>query len=260
MPESNQLSTEVLPARHNVVTVVLPDDRPGANGDHAFVVLLGADYAGKSSTMSQLAGAPSGWELLSTDHAFVAGGYALVSRLRRDVVKEVLPALGREYSPDFMASMLQTAVVHLRDRIRRNTSGRPILVDSYYYKILAKCRLAGVADNPMFAWWRSFPQPRRVVYLEVAPQTAWRRSERGGEANRLEHYGERPDRASFEFFQADLRKLMLEEVRHLPVTVIEEQVSVARTAQAVREVLAHEANKANEHCENQEGNEAHDRR
>lgn len=192
--------------------------------------------------MSQLAASPSGWELASTDHAFVADEHALISRLRRDVVKDVLPSLGRDYSPDFMVSVLQTAVVHLRDRIRLSTSGRPILVDSYYYKILAKCRLSGVADNPMFAWWRSFPQPRRVVYLEVAPQTAWQRSGQGEAANRLEHYGERPDRASFEAFQADLRKLLLEEVNHLPVTVIEEQSSVDRTAQALREVLTHEAN------------------
>jgi thymidylate kinase len=235
--------------------VVLPEDQPGASGDRAFVVLLGADFAGKSSTMSHLAASPSGWELVSTDHAFLADEHALVSRLRRDAFTDVLPSLGRAYSPDFMATMLQTAVIHLRDSIRRSTSRRPILVDSYYYKFLAKCRLSGVADNPMFAWWRSFPQPRRVVYLDVATQTAWRRSGQGGEANRLEHYGDRPDRASFEAFQADLRKLLLEEVSHLPVTVIEERNGVARTAQAVREVLAHEAN---EYYKDRRGDEAHE--
>jgi thymidylate kinase len=208
--------------------------------DPAFVVLLGADYAGKSSTMSALAASPSRWQLVSTDDAFVASGHALIPRLRRAVFGDVLPALGRDYSPELMASVLQVAVVHLRDRIRRSASQGPALVDSYYYKILAKCRLAGVEDNPMFAWWRSFPRPRRVIYLDVTPETAWLRSREGTAANRLEHYGERPDRLSFATFQTHLREAMLEEIRHVPVSVIEEQRGVARTARAVREVLAHE--------------------
>ncbi|BCB75179.1 hypothetical protein GCM10022251_34630 [Phytohabitans flavus] len=208
--------------------------------DPEFVVLLGADYAGKSATMSALAAARSPWHLVSTDDAFVPSRHALISRLRRAVLGDVLPALGRDYSPDLMASVLQVAVVHLRDRIRRSASRGPTLVDSYYYKILAKCRLAGVEDNPMFAWWRSFPQPRRVIYLDVAPDTAWMRCQEGSVTNRLEHYGDHPDRVSFATFQTHLREAMLEEVRHLPVSVIKEQGSVARTARAVREVLASE--------------------
>lgn len=208
--------------------------------DYAFVVLLGADYAGKSATMSALAAAPSGWELVSTDDAFVADRHALIPRLRRAVVGDVLPALGRDYSPELMASVLQVAVVHLLDRIRRGASHGPVLVDSYYYKILAKCRLAGVPDNPMFAWWRSFPRPRRVIYLDVSPETAWLRSREGTSVNRLEHYGEHPDRASFARFQTHLREAMWDEIRQLPVSVIDEQRSVARTAEAVREVLADE--------------------
>lgn len=209
-----------------------------AAADPAFVVLLGPDYAGKSATMTALAASPSPWQLVSTDDAFVPSRHALIPRLRRAVIGDVLPALGRDYSPELMASVLQVAVIHLRDRIRRSATRGPTLVDSYYYKILAKCRLAGVEDNPMFAWWRTFPQPRRVIYLDVAPDTAWLRCQEGSAANRLEHYGDRPDRASFATFQTHLREAMLEEVRELPVSVIEEQGSVARTARAVREVLA----------------------
>ncbi|MEJ8642015.1 hypothetical protein WKI68_12145 [Streptomyces sp. MS1.HAVA.3] len=113
-------------------------------------------------------------------------------------------------------------------------------MDSYYYKLLAKCRLAGAGDNPMFDWWRSFPQPRRVVYLEVSPETAWRRSREGARLNRLEHYGDVPDRDAFERYQGDLRKTMREEIRDLPVTVIEEHRDPARTAAEIRKVLAHE--------------------
>lgn len=208
--------------------------------DPLFFVLLGPDYAGKSTTMSMLAGGPSPCRFVSVDDCFLGPGHGLISRLRRQLVAETLPALGTGYSADFAATLLQTAVVHLRDQVLAGDCRRPALVDSYYYKILAKCRLAGSTDHPMFGWWRSFPQPRRVLYLDVAPRTAWQRSRAGAAANRLEHYGDRPDRAGFEAFQRDLGGLLREEVRHLPVTVIGERAGAAGAAAAVREVLADE--------------------
>lgn len=49
------------------------------------------------------------------------------------------------------------AVLHLRDQVSARNTETPALVDSYYHKVLAKCRLAGLEDNPMLGWWRSFP-------------------------------------------------------------------------------------------------------
>ncbi|MFI1102947.1 hypothetical protein [Streptomyces melanogenes] len=192
--------------------------------------------------MSRLAGGPEPVRVVSVDDRFLADRHALIGRLRRDVVKDVAAPDGA-YSPDFMASMLQTAVVHLRDQLLTAADaadGRPLLVDSYYYKILAKCRLAGVRENPMYDWWRSFPQPRHVVYLKVSPHEAWRRSRRGTRLNSLEHYGERANRTSFERYQTDLEKLMWDEIRSLPVTVVEQQNSPERTADAVREAVCHD--------------------
>lgn len=209
-------------------------------GRQDFFVLLGPDYAGKSSALAELARSEYPCQVISTDDDFTGPAHSLITALRRNVVKDVLPGLRRDYSPDFMASVLQTAVVHLRDLVEQANSGSPVLVDSYYYKILAKCRLAGVADNPMFDWWRSFPQPRRVIYLAVPPETAWQRCGRGADANGLEHYGEQPDWISFETYQSDLHKTMLEEIRYLPVSLIGQQDSVARTVREIREVLAHD--------------------
>ncbi|MEU1779074.1 hypothetical protein ABZ545_06220 [Streptomyces abikoensis] len=206
--------------------------------DRPFYVLLGPDGAGKSSVMAEVAARLPGWRTLSTDDTFVSPGHELVTRLRREVVQEVLPGLGTSYSADFLASLLQTAVVYLRDSLQRLEGDAPLLMDSYYYKILAKCRLAGLQDNPMYAWWRSFPQPRAVVYVDVSPASAWRRSDNGARLNPLEYFGERPEWLGFETYQRNLRKLMLEEVRELPVTIIEEQRSVALTADAVVEVIA----------------------
>lgn len=206
--------------------------------ERRFCVLLGPDAAGKSSVMAEIRARRPEWRLLSTDDALVPPQHALIGRLRRNVVDDVLPALETSYSADFLASLLQTAVVYLRDEVRRQDGAAPILVDSYYYKILAKCRLAGVQGNPMYTWWRSFQQPQAVVYLDVSPESAWRRSADGTRLNPLEHHGARPEWPGFESYQKNLRKLLLEEVRDLPVTIIEEQPSVGRAADAVLEALA----------------------
>ncbi|MGW5693906.1 MULTISPECIES: hypothetical protein [Streptomyces] len=205
--------------------------------DRPFYVLLGPDGAGKSSVMTEVGAKLPGWRTLSTDDAFVGPAHELVSRLRRDVVEDVLPNLGTSYSTEFLASLLQAAVVHLKDQVERQDEDVPLLMDSYYYKILAKCRLAGIEQHPMYTWWRSFPRPRAVVYVDVSAESAWRRSAEGARLNPLEYFGERPEWLGFESYQKSLRKLMLEEVRDRPVTIIEEQPSVARTADAVVEVL-----------------------
>lgn len=203
-----------------------------------FCVLLGPDCAGKSSAITEISKRAPELRILSTDSALTPDAYALITRLRRNVVDDVLPHLGDRYSPEFLTCLLQTAVVHLRDQLLAGDPGTPVLMDSYYYKILAKCRLAGVEESPMYTWWRSFPQPRRVVYLDVAPQTAWRRCSFGASLNPLEHFGNEPDRFGFEQYQKNLRKLMLEEIGRLPVTMIEEQTSAAEAATAVLRVLA----------------------
>ncbi len=203
-------------------------------GGPEFRVLLGTDYAGKSSIMRYLRRAHGARGLLSIDAAFLAPQHALLTELRRALMTDVVGKAA--YSADFVAAMLQLAVIHLRDQLSDG-----VLVDSYYYKILAKCRLAGVEENPMFGWWRSFPQPRSVIYLDVPTEVTWQRAGHGASLNPLEHYGERPDWHGFATYQRDLRKMLLDELNALPVNVpvklIAGHDSVARTARAVREAI-----------------------
>ncbi|NUT47278.1 MAG: hypothetical protein HOV94_08190 [Saccharothrix sp.] len=204
----------------------------------AFLVLSGTDYAGKSVVMRALAAEEPAWRLLSVDDEFLSPEHGVVSRLKSDLFKETLPDMGKHHSPDFVAGLLQTAVLHLRDQVIAASPHETVIVDSYYYKILAKCRLVGAAES-IFAWWRGFPRPRRVVFLDVDPAEAWRRSESGARANRLEFHGEHVDRDPFLSFQTELRALMLEEVAHLPVETVP-QGDLATTVRRVREAVLRE--------------------
>ncbi|MFJ6513902.1 hypothetical protein ACIQMO_19275 [Streptomyces sp. NPDC091406] len=204
-----------------------------------FCVLLGPDYAGKSSAMSALRGLSPPWRLLSVDDAFLAPEHALLRRLRRDVVKEVA-VHDTTWSPEFLTAMVHTAIVHLHDRLVGDAPETPAVVDSYYYKFLAKCLLAGAPERPLPAWWRSLPRPRRVIYLEVSPENAWERARAGTALNRLEHYGGQATWEGFRRYQSDLAKVMRDEIQDLPVTVIKEPDSPVRAAAEIREVLEHE--------------------
>jgi thymidylate kinase len=201
-------------------------------GTQPFIVLSGPDYAGKSTVMAALARAGGPVRLVSVDPELVPAEHAVVADLRRAAVA-MLPGLGSSYSPELMLAVLHTAVVHQRDRLA--TTGAPAVVDSYYYKILAKCRLLGIDEHPLYPWWRSFPRPRRVFWLDVAPETAWHRS--AGRAHRLEHHGDRCDRDSFDSFQRELRKLMLDELVDLPVTVLPENVDAAHAAHLITQAV-----------------------
>jgi thymidylate kinase len=226
----------------SVVHIDHHGDRRGSAADlqacQPFTVLLGPDYAGKSSVLRELAGS---CEVVSVDDEFVAEQHAVVRGLKRTLVKEVLPRLDEVYTVDFALSVLQTAVIHLRDRLARCAGNRPVVVDSYYYKILAKCRLLAGDANPVYDWWRSFPRPERIVYLDVDPATAWRRCGAGAATNRLEHYGSVPVFPAFAAFQRNLGEIMLEESRGVPLSVVAEQQGVAVTVAAVREAMVRRA-------------------
>jgi thymidylate kinase len=118
-----------------------------------------------------------------------------------------------------MLSLLQPIVMYLREQIMTAQSASCIVVDGYYYKILAKCRLLGLVDEEIFAAWRRFPQPTLVIYLDADPETTWRRAE-GSLLNPFEYYGSRPSREGFQHFQRDLATALLGEVESVPVRVV----------------------------------------
>jgi thymidylate kinase len=213
-------------------TCTLQGTRAPLTAPHpAFSVLLGPDYAGKSTMISELAA--RGVQCVSYDYEFVRPDCSLVNELRDRLVTRALRGKGTSYSADFVVTLLQTAVIYLRDQVMRADWDRPVVVDSYYYKILAKCVLTGMVNESLFAWWRSFPRPRQVIYLDVDPATAWRRSDGGTRLNFFEHYADTPTWESFRQFQADLRRLMLQEIGPIPLEPVTEPDGVEQVMDLV---------------------------
>ncbi|HEY3259069.1 MAG TPA: hypothetical protein VGJ95_02190 [Pseudonocardiaceae bacterium] len=188
----------------------------------AFWTLLGPDFAGKSTALARLRDG-HGWQVVSHDDQFVVD-YPLVAKLRSCWIDDALVWTGKRYSAELVLSVMHTVILHQRDAVEllgRQGGSRPIIVDSCYYKQLAACDLLGVSHAPTFGYWRSFPRPEGVVYLDVPPEVAWERSGRGARVSAFEHYGEAVSRWGFVRFQTDLRARMLAEVGDLPLTMVD---------------------------------------
>lgn len=181
--------------------------------------LLGPDFAGKSTALLRLRN-EQGWQVVSYDDAFVQD-YPLVAKLRRCWINDALPWAGKRYTAELVIAAMHPVILHQRDELARRSGPEPVIIDSFFYKALSACALLGMTHEPTFDYWRSFPQPRGVVYLDVPPEVAWQRSGQGRTASAFEYYGETVSWAGFVRMQTDLRARMLAEVKGLPLTVVD---------------------------------------
>ncbi|WP_230646898.1 hypothetical protein [Bradyrhizobium sp. Leaf401] len=141
------------------------------------------------------------------------------------------------YSDELLLSVFHVYMVYLRDRIMASAQDRPIIVDSYYYKLWAKCVLLGFVNESIFSLWRSLPRPTYIIYLDIDPELAWRRSSLGRALNRMEYYGSTPSRHGFDKFQLELRDLMLKEVLGISCTRVEVSSDQQPTVEQVERLL-----------------------
>lgn len=184
-----------------------------------FWALLGPDYSGKSTVLERL-GSEHGWHVVSYDDRCLEHA-PLIRCLREQWVSEAFAWAGCRYSAETVLALLHPIVLHLRDELARAAERKRVIVDSYYYKLLAKCALLGVRHEQTFDYWRSFPQPRGVVYLDVPPAVAWARSGNGSRLNPFEYFGERPALPRFARLQDEVRGYLLKEVAGLPLAMVD---------------------------------------
>ena len=200
-----------------------------------FGVLLGPDYAGKSSIFAELLNQSAAY-CISYDYNLSDGQSAIVQSVRQ-AFKPPGMMTGAVYSHEFIISVFHVYMVYLRDRILASARDKPIIVDSYYYKLWAKCVLLGFVNDSIFQLWRSLPRPTYVIYLDVDPELAWRRSDVGRNLNRLEYYGQEPSRHGFEKFQSELRDLMLKEILGVKFTRVQVWSDEDPTVKQIKQMI-----------------------
>jgi thymidylate kinase len=176
------------------------------------VVVLGPDHIGKSALLRALA--MRGHDVVSYDDELLEPGYAMLALLRAAWWRGM--AAGHAYSREFLLAGLQLPLVYLRDEMLRRRRRARVIVDSYYYKILAKCRLLGFDQPRITGAWREFPTPDLVLVLRASEEALWQRAGRGSGLNPFEYYGKEPTRAGYLAFQRDLMRAMLEDVAGIP--------------------------------------------
>ncbi len=201
-----------------------------------FCVLLGPDYAGKSTLLKALSARASA-HVVSYDDSSGSDQPSFAKSFRDAFTALSSTTANGEMSSEFILSLFHAYAIFVRDQIANAKASKPIIVDSYYYKILAKCVLAGIANDRIVELWRALPQPSRVFYLDVDPEVAWRRCDRGMLLNRFEYYGSRPTQPGFALFQQDLRAAMLKEVAASKIEFIDQNCSLEQLICSVDETV-----------------------
>lgn len=158
-----------------------------------FIVLLGIDGSGKSSLLKALAGRglrTAQWQQLRDHEAPAALAPAAPT-----AVKNGLTPLARAM---FIGGHLVAQYEYLvRPQIE---AGRTVVLDSYYYKVLAKEQILGVVHPALVELCAELPQPDFLLHLDVSPQESRRRKQ--GRISPYEHF--EPDETTFLAFQTRL--------------------------------------------------------
>jgi len=97
-------------------------------------------------------------------------------------------------------------------------SGTTTLLDSYYYKLLAKERLLGFAHPSLEMLCAELPQPDHVIYISVDPEESLRRKR--GVISPYEHFPSTGP-SSYVEFQRALGAAMLASLEHIPHVVLD---------------------------------------
>jgi hypothetical protein len=200
---------------------------------HACVVLIGADHVGKSAVLHALLA--RGHQVASCDDDRLDPSYAVLAVMRE--AWERATVSGRSYSREFLLSGLQIRMLYLRDEIARCRSTGSVLVDSYAYKVLAKCRLRGLDVPRITASWRAFAAPDLVLVLHAADHVLWKRAGRGSALSPFEHYGNEPTRAGYLAFQHDLLREMQDDTRGIPTCDIDGSGELAGTCRQIEHAI-----------------------
>lgn len=179
--------------------------------DTRFLVLVGIDGSGKTTLLSRLSlpgVMTTSWRELR--------GHDVPATLAPDaptLIKNRLPVLSRAM---FVGGHLVAQYEYLvRPQL---DSGAHVLLDSYYFKLLAKERLFGTAHQALEDLCRELPQPDGVIYIDVPPLMSYQRKR--GLLSPYECDGH-PTEASYIRFQTSLATAIRTQISDVPNVVID---------------------------------------
>lgn len=174
-------------------------------------MLLGIDGSGKSTLLAELATAgvaTASWQDLRSHEV-----PAMLAPDAPTSIKGRLTPLARAM---FIGGHLVAQYEYL---VRPSVaSGTTTLLDSYYYKLLAKERLLGFAHPSLEALCAELPQPDHVIYVSVDPKESLRRKQ--GEISSYEHFTSTGPSSYLEFQRA-LDKAMLASLANVSHVVLD---------------------------------------
>lgn len=190
---------------------------PGMTGRLA--VLLGGDGSGKSSVLQRLREQRPQWQCASIDPAdlYPLPGLDYMNWALETPPRTYIKAWGPIGRATFLAHVMGLCY---EERIHPAlAAGRTVVCDSYHYRIWAKEQMLGSAGaDVVAALGAALRPPDLLVWLGVDPITAWHRN--GQSCQAYEAVGGR----TFEGFRAmqeGVRRLVLEAVSSLPLTLID---------------------------------------
>lgn len=183
--------------------------RPAGPG--SFIVLVGIDGSGKSTLLERLAEAgvhTSSWhDLRSHDVP------AMLAPDAPTAIKARLTPLARSM---FIGGHLVAQYEYLvRPALEQ---GEDVLLDSYYFKLLAKERLLGFAQPALETLCRQLPQPDGLILIDTPPELSW--SRKAGALSVYEHFGT-PTEANYLAFQRGIETSLRKATRAIPSVTLD---------------------------------------
>lgn len=176
-----------------------------------FIVLIGIDGSGKSTLLRALADAgvhTTSWhDLRSHDVP------AMLAPNAPTEIKARLTPLSRSM---FIGGHLVAQYEYL---VRPALDlGQDVVLDSYYFKLLAKERLLGFAQPALESLCLELPQPDALILIDTPPELSW--SRKAGELSSYEHFGA-PTRSNYLAFQEGIDAALRDAAHTLPSAVLD---------------------------------------
>lgn len=183
-----------------------------------FLSVVGIDGSGKSTLLRRVAQTHRSIRLLHWQE------FEAVTRIQEQLgapaatAPEVLHLLG----PHSRAGLLSYIASLEYELVIEPTvaAGSSVIVDSYWYKFVAKMLVAGAAAPTLLPACQALPPPDGVFFLEIDPERAYLRKEH---VNFFEANGPREE---FPAFQRGVQAEMLRLLSNVPVTVVDATLPV----------------------------------